>query len=268
MLEKEKIIRFVLDAGFDACGVAAADSLPHDAEFITQWLANGNHADMYYLERNFDKRTDVQKLVEGAKTVVVCLLNHYTEYQQPEGEKKIAKFKLPATNYHTVIRRYLKNTEEKITTHYGADIINKEQQHSFCDTAPILERRWAERAGLGWIGKNKLLINPRLGSFTNIGILVLNDTCDAYSTPIANQCGTCNICIKACPSGALSEGKMFDARKCISYLTTASKNPIPKKFQRITENVAFGCDACANQCPWNQHLQAHQNKDLQIKPKQ
>ena len=267
MLEKEKIIAFALDAGFDACGVAMADYLPHDAIFMTQWLENGNHAAMHYLERNFDKRTDVQKLVEGAKTVVVCLLNHYTDYQQPEGEKKIAKFKLPAVNYHTVIRRYLKNTEEKITAHYGSSIVNTEQQHSFCDTAPILERRWAERAGLGWIGKNKLLIHPHFGSFTNIGILVLNDTCDAYCTPLENQCGTCDICIKACPTGALSAKRMFNANICISYLTTATKDPIPEHYQRFTENVAFGCDECANQCPWNKNLKPNQNKDLQIRPK-
>ncbi len=264
MLEREVIKQLALEAGFDACGVAPAGALHEDVEYLKVWLAAGNHGSMGYLERNFEKRTDVRKLVEGSQTVVVGLLNHYTDYEQPEGEKRIAKFRLSKVDYHKVVRRYLNKLESAVTERYGHETVNTEQQHSFCDTAPILERRWAERAGLGWIGRNKLLIHPTLGSYTNIGILVLNAQCDKYNTPLQNRCGTCHICEENCPTKALQKDKMYDARACLSYWTTATKEPIPAKYTKAAEQVLVGCDACTNYCPWNANLTAHNNPDLTI----
>ncbi len=251
MLEKETIKKFAQQAGFAACGIAQAESLPQDAAFLHQWLMQGKHASMLYMEQNFEKRTDPRALVDGAQTVIVGLHDYYTPYEQAAGEKRIARFKQAAVNYHKTVRKQLRTLEELLIAHYGTDIVHPELQHSFCDTAPILERRWAERAGLGWIGKNKLFIHPELGSYTNIGILILNTPADSYDTPTSNKCGSCTQCLDKCPTGAISASQMFDSHKCISYLTTATKNPIPEEFIQITKNIAFGCDVCADNCPWN-----------------
>jgi len=243
------IKQLALSLGFDACGIARAEALTEDAGYLRQWLDEGKQGDMHYLERNFEKRTDPCVLVPDCRSVVAVLMNYYPDQKQSPEAPQIAKYAYPATDYHTVLKKKLAELEEAVCAHYGPDCINRSVQHSFVDSAPILERRWAERSGLGWIGKHTQLIHPGLGSYTFIGILLLNIDLE-YDTPLIPHCGTCTRCIDACPTNALDNGSI-DARRCISYLTIESKNVIPDEFQPLLKGNALGCDICADVCPWN-----------------
>lgn len=237
------------DIGFDACGIAEACFLEEDADFLQNWLQNGMHGEMHYLERNFDKRTNPQILVPGTKSVVVTLLNYYPEKTQAENEPRIARYAHSAVDYHVVIKEMLSELEKRIIAEYGASVINKDAQHRFVDSAPVLERRWAQRAGLGWIGKHTQLIAPGIGSYCFIGVLMLNTEME-YDSPLPDRCGTCTRCINACPTNALN-GKSLDARRCISYQTIENKNPVDETIRPILNNCIIGCDICAEVCPWN-----------------
>lgn len=238
-----------LTLGFDACGIAKADQLTDDAEFFKSWLESGQHGEMGYLARNFEKRTDPRKLVSGCKSIVVVLLNYFPEVKQEVFAPQIAKYAYSETDYHTVLKAKLNELEKLICAEFGTESVCKNSQHVFVDSAPVFERRWAERAGLGWLGKHTQLIHPGLGSYTFIGILMLNFELECDS-PIPPRCGSCTRCIDACPTGALSNGSL-DARKCISYLTIENKNEIPTEFQNQLSGCALGCDICADVCPWN-----------------
>jgi len=254
-----------LSLGFDACGIAKADALTKDAAFLQTWLGDGQQGDMHYLERNFEKRTDPRILVPGCKSIVVVLMNYYPSYQQVPLTPQIAKYAYPETDYHLTIKAKLNLLEKCICDAYGSDCVASDHQHSFVDSAPVLERRWAERAGLGWIGKHTQLIHPGLGSYTFIGILMLNIEL-TYDEPIRSRCGTCSRCIDACPTNALKDGSL-DARRCISYLTIESKNEIPTEFREHLSGCALGCDICADACPWNAKWAKHnQHTELQAIP--
>jgi epoxyqueuosine reductase len=243
------IKQFALSLGFDACGIAKAEDLKEDAAFLEQWLGEGKHGNMHYLERNFQKRTDPRILVPGCKSVVVVLMNYFPVQNQNPLAPQIAKYAYPATDYHLVLKTKLNELEHKICEVYGLESVNNDVQHTFVDSAPVLERRWAERAGLGWIGKHTQLIHPGLGSYTFIGILMLNIEAE-YEKPIASRCGTCTRCIDACPTNALLNGSL-DARRCISYLTIENKGEISIEFKSCLSGNALGCDICADACPWN-----------------
>lgn len=240
-----------LSVGFDACGIAKAAPLTEDASFLKEWLEMGFHADMNYLERNFEKRSDPSQLVPGCKSVVVVLMNYYPGIKQKEEAPQIAKYAYSSIDYHQVLKSKLLELEHEICNNYGANCVSG-LQHSFVDSAPILERRWAQRAGLGWIGKHTQLIHTKLGSYTFIGTLLLNIETE-YDTAISPKCGNCTACIDACPTNALNNG-VLDANKCISYQTIENKNKIPTSFYSNLSNCAFGCDICADVCPWNKKL--------------
>jgi len=249
--------------GFDACGIAKAEELTEDAAFLAEWLSEGYHADMHYLERNFEKRVDPRKLVPDCKSVVAVLMNYFPEHHQISQSPRIAKYAYSATDYHKVLKTKLKELEAIIIENYGEDCVSRTHQHSFVDSAPVLERRWAQRAGLGWIGKNTQLIHTGLGSYTFIGILMLNIEVD-YDTPILPHCGNCTRCIDACPTQALNNGTM-DARKCISYQTIENKNSIADEFHNSLSNYAYGCDICADVCPWNKKwAKTHNHPEFNI----
>jgi len=253
------IKQLALSLGFDACGIARADALTEDATFLKHWLVEGRHGEMSYLERNFEKRTDPRLLVSGCKSVVVVLMNYFPAQKQNPTAPQIAKYAFPATDYHLVLKAKLNSLDQKICEIYGSESVHHDEQHVFVDSAPVLERRWAERAGLGWIGKHTQLIHPGLGSYTFIGILMLNiDT--EYDAPLLSRCGTCTRCIDSCPTSALSNGSM-DARRCISYLTIESKNDVPQEFQPLLSGYALGCDICADVCPWNAKWAKPNNHD-------
>jgi len=251
--------------GFDACGIAKADELKDDAEFMQSWLDNGHHGEMGYLARNFEKRTDPRKLVPGCKSIVVVILNYFPAEKQNPVAPQIGKYAYSEVDYHYVLKAKLSELEAAICNEYGADCIAPFHQHSFVDSAPVLERRWAERAGLGWIGKHTQLIHPGLGSYFFIGILMLNTEME-YDSPIRSRCGSCTRCIDACPTKALSNGSL-EARRCISYLTIENKNDIPAEFQPLMSNRALGCDICADVCPWNKKWATpHHHPELSYHP--
>lgn len=249
--------------GFDACGIARAEELTEDKAFLRKWLDEGMNGDMQYLARNFEKRTDPRLLVPGCKSVVVVLMNYYPEKTQPQNAPKIARYAYSQVDYHTVLKLKLNELETEIKRTFGENCFNNDCQHLFVDSAPVLERRWAQRAGLGWIGKHTQLIAPGIGSYCFIGILMLNVETE-YDKPIADRCGSCTRCIDACPTRALENGSI-DARRCISYLTIENKNDIPVEFHDKLSGCVLGCDICTEVCPWNKKW-AIPNTHLELNP--
>jgi epoxyqueuosine reductase len=234
-----------LRLGFDACGIAKAEELTEDRSRLLSWLNTGYHADMKYMERNTEKRSDPRLLVEDAKSVVVLLQNYFPEKHDFKSDYKIAKYAY-GEDYHIVLK-------EKLFSLFN--YINKEiapaKGRCFTDSAPVQERSWAVKAGLGWIGKNGNLLTRNFGSFVFIAELIIDLELE-YDTPnLHNYCGSCNICIDQCPTGAIVSPKVIDSNKCISYLTIENKDEIPETFKGKAENWIFGCDICQDVCPWN-----------------
>jgi epoxyqueuosine reductase len=252
--EKKELADFIKktasEVGFDACGIAQVQHFKDDAEFLKSWLNRGFQGEMSYLERNFDKRVNPSLLVEHSKSVIVVLMNYFPEERQNESAPKIAKYAFSQTDYHVVLKAKLNELEKKIQEKFGQECFSSNQQHLFVDSAPVLERRWAEKAGLGWIGKNKMLINPDFGSFCFIGILLMNIESD-YDKPIKNRCGKCRKCLDACPTNALTETDGLNANRCISYQTIEKKGEIADEIKPLLSDYQFGCDICNDVCPWN-----------------
>ncbi len=243
------ITELATKVGFDACGVCQAEALIAEKKVLASWLEQGMHGEMTYMERNIEKRVNPTLLVSGVKSVVTVLLNYYpgnpTIATQPP---KISRYAL-STDYHTVIKQKLWTMLDLLRKQYGT--ING---RAFVDSAPVLERTWAQRAGLGWIGKNGLLINPTLGTYTFIGELIVDADIEPSTTPTPNRCGTCTRCIDACPTGAIVEPGVVDARKCISYLTIEKKSSLTEQEKQSLNGWCFGCDTCQEVCPWNGKL--------------
>ncbi len=264
MFVRGEIESLALSLGIDACGVAAADSFPDDALYLREWTSEGYHGSMEYMARHIDLRGDIRQLVPEAKSVVVCLFNYYKAARQTTDAPRIAQCGLSREDYHIVVKRKLEELENALCVAHP-DCVDGTHQHIFCDSAPVLERRWAERVGLGWIGKNHLLIHPTLGSFVHIGVLVLQEEVAPLTPPYkgeeakrgAGGCGDCTLCLQVCPTGAI-RGEHFDARKCVSYLTIERKAPLPPEgggVRALLKGVLYGCDRCQDVCPYNQHLQ-------------
>lgn len=266
MLELNSIRQLAAEAGFDDCSAANACRLDDDARHLALWLQAGCHGTMHYMAEHFDKRVDPRLLVPGCRTVIVCLLSYYKSCRQPEGAPSVALNGLSRCDYHTVLKSRLLRLENMLRSHFGNDLFDDSHQHLFCDSAPVLERRWAQRAGLGWIGRNRQFIHPSLGSFVHIGILMLQQPLPNYGTPLdGDPCSECTICIEKCPTGAL-RGDLFDARKCVSYLTIERKEPLDDKYRAVVENVAYGCDLCASSCPHNKELAPTRHEELLASP--
>jgi epoxyqueuosine reductase len=237
--------------GFEFVGFAKAEKMDEESQKLDTWLKKGYHGKMGYMENHFEKRTDPTKLVEGAKTVISLTYNYYTEAQQPDDAPKIAKYAY-GEDYHHVVKDKLK---ELLT--FINDSIGEVHGRCFVDSAPVMERDWGKRAGVGWIGKNTLLIQPKRGSFFFLAELIL-DIELLNDEPMKDYCGTCTKCIDACPTDAiLGDGLILDASKCISYLTIELKDALPTEFQGKMEGWAFGCDICQDVCPWNRFSKPH-----------
>lgn len=234
-----------LKLGFDACGIARAEPLPEDRSRLLSWLSKNYQADMGYMERNLDKRTDPTLLVEGAKSVIVVLQNYFPHKTEFNSSYKIAKYAY-GEDYHIVLKEKL----FKLFNFINEDIAPVKGR-CFTDSAPVMERAWAVKAGLGWIGKNSNLLTPNLGSFVFIADLIVDVELQYDEPNLRNYCGSCNICVDQCPTGAIVEPKVIDSRKCISYLTIENKGEIPETFRGKTNNWIFGCDICQDVCPWN-----------------
>lgn len=265
---KDKLTAYIkktaTEIGFDAVGVARADYLAEDAAFYKSWLESGCQAEMTYLERNQEKRLNPGLLVNGCKSVIVVLMNYFSEPEQPSQAPKIAKYAFGSIDYHTIIKEKLLLFENEIIENFGADCFNSEQQHRFVDSAPVMERRWAQRAGLGWIGKNKLLINPEIGSFCFIGVLMINKELE-YDEPVRDRCGSCTRCLDACPTKALTRQKGLISARCISYQTIEKKGEITEEIRHYLSGYVFGCDICQDVCPWNKK-RAKVNRHSEIIP--
>ena len=248
--------------GFDFCGIAKAGFLEEEAPRLEDWLNRNYNGQMGYLANHFDKRLDPTKLVEGAKTVVSLIYNYYPEQKLPESPDsiKLAKYAY-GEDYHLVIRDKLNEFLEILR-----DEIGEIDGRGFVDSAPVMERQWAQKAGLGWLGKNSLLLNREMGSFFFLAELII-DLDVTPDTPLAKDyCGTCTACIDACPTDAIVANGVIDGSRCISYLTIELKDAIPAEFQGKMENWAFGCDICQDVCPWNRFSKPHQEEKFKPHP--
>jgi epoxyqueuosine reductase len=229
-----------------SCGIAKAVQLDEDAVRLEQWLNKGYQGGMSYMERYFDLRIDPRKLVPGAKSVITLLLNYYPNEQQQPQAPKIAKYAY-GTDYHYVIRDKLNELLEFIKTNIG-DVNGR----GFVDSAPVLERSWAVKSGLGWVGKNGNLLTKQVGSFFFIATLITDLDLVADTPFVTDHCGTCTRCMDACPTQAILSPTEIDGSKCISYLTIELKDAlIPSEFHNKMEGWLFGCDICQDVCPWN-----------------
>jgi epoxyqueuosine reductase len=259
-LDSAQIKQWGFDLGFDVIGVTFALPIdkPH-TNALHDYLAKGYQGDMHYLARNVEKRLDVRQLVPGARSVICTALNYYHETPEQQSAKpygKIARYAW-GRDYHDVIKTKLHQLADRIKA-AAIDII---QTRCFVDTAPLLEKAYAARAGLGWIGKNTLLLNERFGSWLVLGEIVTDLELD-YDQPVPDQCGSCEKCLHSCPTNALVEPHILDARRCISYLTIESKLQVPTELQPKMGNWFFGCDDCQNVCPFNQKKASCEEPDF------
>ena len=249
---KQRIQQEALRLGFMSVGFAKADFLEEDAIRLESFLKNNYHGKMSYLENHFDLRVDPRKLVPNAKSVITLLLNYYPNESQDIDSPKIAKYAW-GMDYHDVIKEKLKALFTYINQHIG-----QIDGRGFVDSAPVLERTWANKSGLGWIGKNGNLINKQAGSFFFIATLICDLELEPDPTFKTDHCGTCTRCIDACPTDAIIDNKKIDASKCISYLTIELKDQlIPDAFEGKMDNWLFGCDVCQDVCPWNRFSKPH-----------
>jgi len=245
-----------LRLGFDFCGISKAAFLEEEASRLENWLHNQMHGNMSYMERNFDKRLDPTLLVPGAKSVVSLLYNYFPLEEQPQdAEFKISRYAY-GRDYHLVIKEKLRELFDSIHNHIG-EVAGR----VFVDSAPVLDRAWAKKSGLGWIGKNANLINPKNGSWFFIAELIIDLDLD-YDNAIKDYCGTCTRCMDACPTDAIVKPYVVDGSKCISYFTIELKDSIPSEFNDKYNNWIFGCDICQEVCPWNRFAKPHNHPEL------
>jgi epoxyqueuosine reductase len=242
-----------ISLGFSGINIAKAEFMNDEARRLEEWLNGKNHGEMGYMENHFDKRVDPSLLVPGAKSVVCLLYNYYTDIMQEDFEAPKISMYAYGKDYHKVVKKKL-----KLLFDYMQSLAGSIEGRYFVDSAPVMERDWAKRAGLGWTGKNTLLINPKKGSYFFLAEVICDLELD-YDSPMKDYCGTCTRCIEACPTDAISpRGYMLDATKCISYVTIESKSEIAKSFEGKMDNWMYGCDICQQVCPWNRFSSHHE----------
>ncbi|WP_424955340.1 tRNA epoxyqueuosine(34) reductase QueG [Flavobacterium sandaracinum] len=236
--------------GFMSCGIAKAGFLEQEAPRLENWLNNNHNGQMVYMENHFDKRLNPTLLVDGAKSVVSLLLNYYPWQAQNSESYKISKYAY-GQDYHYVIKEKLKELLNTIQTEIG-----EVSGRAFVDSAPVLDKAWAAKSGLGWIGKNSNLLTQKVGSFYFIAELIIDLDLD-YDNPTTDHCGTCTACIDSCPTEAIVSPYVVDGSKCISYFTIELKENIPQEMKGKFDDWAFGCDVCQDVCPWNKFSKPH-----------
>ncbi len=246
--------------GFMSCGISKAGFLEEEAPRLEAWLNKNMHGEMQYMENHFDKRLDPTKLVEGSKSVISLLLNYYPNELQREDSYKISKYAY-GRDYHFVIKDKLKEFLHSIQEEIG-------QVHgrAFVDSAPVLDKAWAAKSGLGWIGKHSNLLSKKTGSFYFIAELIIDLDLD-YDTPVTDHCGSCTACIDACPTQAIVAPYQVDGSKCISYFTIELKNEMPAFAKAHLDDWMFGCDVCQDVCPWNRFSKSHSEPLFDPNPK-
>ncbi|MEQ9285891.1 MAG: tRNA epoxyqueuosine(34) reductase QueG [Cyclobacteriaceae bacterium] len=254
------IMQTARELGFDFCGISKAGFLEEEAPRLEKWLNQNMHGQMHYMANHFDKRLDPTKLVEGAKSVVSLVYNYYpkTDLTNETGYK-MAKYTY-GKDYHFVVKDKLKTFYNKICEEVG-----EVNGRVFVDSAPVHERAWAAKSGIGWVGKNSLLLNKNQGSFFFLAELILDLDLE-YDIPVTDHCGTCTACMDACPTEAIPEPYVVDGSRCISYFTIELKENIPPEFKGKFEDWIFGCDICQDVCPWNRFSKPHQEPEFDPHP--
>ena len=242
--------------GFLSCGISKASFLEEEAPRLESWLNNNRHGQMSYMENHFDKRLNPTLLVDGAKSVISLLLNYYPLDFQNEDSYKISKYAY-GEDYHFVIKDKLKELLQFIQTEIG-----EVNGRAFVDSAPVLDKAWAAKSGLGWIGKNSNLITQKVGSFYFIAELIVDLELE-YDSPTTDHCGTCTACIDACPTEAIVAPYVVDGSKCISYFTIELKDNLPNEMKGNFDDWMFGCDVCQDVCPWNRFSKPHDEPRFQ-----
>jgi epoxyqueuosine reductase len=257
---KQRLLSFAREIGFDSCRVADCGSAPHADEF-RNWLDEGGHGEMSYMERGKEKRCDPQKVLPGVRSIVVLALNYFQGNPQagdtPAAAGRIARYAW-GDDYHDLIAKKLDRIDEFLRAFGG-------QQKSYVDTGPVLERDYAAQAGIGWHGKSTMLIDERLGTWFFLAEVLTTLELPA-DEPVPDRCGTCERCIKACPTGAITAPHRLDARRCISYLTIELKGSIPLDLRPLIGNRIFGCDDCLEACPWNRFAQVSHEAAFLTRP--
>lgn len=245
-----------LRLGFLSCGISQADFLEAEAPRLEAWLKKGMNGQMSYMENHFDKRLDPRLLVDGAKSVISVLLNYYPSEIQNSDSYKISKYAY-GEDYHFVIKDKLKDL-----LHFIQDEIGEVNARVFVDSAPVLDKAWAAKSGLGWIGKNSNLISKQVGSFYFIAEIILDLDLE-YDAPTTDHCGKCTACLDACPTGAIIQPYVVDGSKCISYFTIELKDNLPMEMKGKFDDWMFGCDVCQDVCPWNRFAKPHKEAAFQ-----
>lgn len=240
--------------GFEACGISKAIFLEEEAPRLEAWLENGFQGEMRYMENHFEKRLDPRLLVPGAKSVISLLYNYYPLETQNKQSYQISKYAY-GEDYHLVIRKKLNEMVDSMQ-----QVMGNFNARVFTDSAPVMERAWAQKSGLGWLGKNSLLINKSKGSFFFLAEIIL-DLEFSYDSPFkSDHCGTCTRCVDACPTQAILPDNTVDGSKCISYFTIELKEEIPAQYKDSFKDWAFGCDICQDICPWNRFSEPHREE--------
>jgi len=249
------------ELGFDLCGIAEAKKL-HDAEAaLVKWCNEGLHDKMNYLIRDPNKRSDPRILFPEAKSVVVTGLNYFTRNRQKNANAPLISMYALGKDYHDVMDRKLNELLD-----YIKSVVPEAEGRACCDNAPVMEKSWAVEAGIGWMGKNSIVINKNIGSFFFIGILLLNIELD-YDKPLRDRCGNCNACINSCPTGAINCDKTIDAGKCIANLTINLKSELPEHIIPLMGRRVYSCDTCQEVCPWNKNAKEHTTPEFIISDK-
>ena len=236
--------------GFLSCGISKSDFLEEEAPRLEKWLNKNMNGEMSYMANHFDKRLDPRLLVEGSKSVISLLLNYYPEETQTDDSYKISKYAY-GQDYHHIIKTKLRQLQEFI-----AEDIGEVNGRAFVDSAPVLDKAWAAKSGLGWIGKNSNLLTQQVGSFYFIAELIVDLELE-YDHAVTDHCGTCTACIDACPTQAIVDPYVVDGSKCISYFTIELKNELPNEIKGSFDDWMFGCDVCQDVCPWNRFSKPH-----------
>lgn len=244
------------DLGFSFCGISRAEFLEDEAPRLEEWLKRGYQGKMSYLERNFDKRLDPTLLVPGARSVISLVFNYFPGQRQKPDTFKVARYAY-GEDYHTVIRDKLRGLLEAMR-----ETIGQVEGRVFVDSAPVMERSWAQRSGVGWVGKNSLLLNRSIGSFFFLAEIITDLEFD-YDGPVKDYCGSCTACMDACPTDAIPAPYVVDGSRCISYFTIELKEEIPAGFKDTFDDWIFGCDICQEVCPWNRFAQPHSEPRFQ-----
>lgn len=241
----ETIKKLALDEGFDAVGIARAEPLGPESARLREWLSRGREATMTWMAENVGKRSDPTKVLEGARSVISLAKNYYAPFEYQEATAKISRYAW-GDDYHVVVDGMLKSLVGKLRERW-----TDRKFVYYCDTGPVMDKAWAQRAGVGWIGKHTNVINRRLGSWVFLSEVITDLDC-VYDEPAVDHCGTCRACIDACPTDAIAEPYVLDSNRCISFLTIENRGEaIPEQFVPDLENWVFGCDICQDVCPWN-----------------